>query len=260
LEAALSFVTESQLWVAAAVTSLSAYAARQLQVARPGPALLAVFFSTLFIYNLDKSLDLGKNPGSTRATRARWLAGAAASSLVLTLASGPLQTIWVVLSGCGICSLYAVPLGSKGLRLKDVPGTKSLFVGLSVASAVLLVPLAHAGEIHVTGSTLWLFSFVATLTTLNATLFDIRDLTQDRAAGLSSLPVLLGATRTRAVLLVVALLGFGCVVRWAPQLRAEAAMSWMLCTLFCFLLTPNSPRAAYAWLVDGALFVPWLFG
>lgn len=261
VEGLASFVIESQLWVALAVTSLSAYAARELGIARPGPALLAVFFSTLFIYNLDTSLDLDKDPHSPRATRARWFALSAAVCLGVTLASGPVLPALVVLLGGGFCSLYAIPLGRAKFRLKNVPGTKSAFVGISVAAAVLLVPLAHAGEIPVAGArVLWLFALLVTLTTLNATLFDVRDLHQDRGLGLATLPVLIGESRTRALLLVFAALGFGLVLSCAPELHLEAMTCWIVCTVFCLVLSPRSPRAAYSLLVDGALFLPWLLG
>jgi hypothetical protein len=260
LEGLSSFVVDSQLWVAAAVTSLAAYTVRELGIARPEHALSGVFFSTLFIYNLDRSLDLAKGGDAARSHRARWLAGGAIACLAITLTRGPLLPALVVLGGGALCSLYAVPLGKRRFRLKDVPGTKSLFVGSSVAAAVIVVPLAHAESFRLAPGALWLFVFVVTLTTLNATLFDVRDLGQDRAGGLRSLPVLLGERRTRALLFVGAAVGFGAVVYGAPALRLPSAACWALCTVYCLALSPSSPRSAYAWLVDGALFVPWLLG
>jgi 4-hydroxybenzoate polyprenyltransferase len=250
-------LVQSHLWVACAVLSLAAHAASRLGVASPGRALVTVFFSTLLIYNLDTSLDLNDHPESARARRARWLAGSCCLALMATLATGHLSATLLVVGGAFVCSLYAVPLPWSGRRLKDIPGTKSLFVGTSVAAAVVLVPVVYEG-LPLTGRVLEVFSFTVTLTTVNATLFDVRDWVEDRQSGLASLPVLLGPAKTRLLLALTATVGFVGVAQLAPAMSVEAVACWALCVAFCLALSERSARSQYAWLVDGALFVPWL--
>ncbi len=268
------YCVRSHLWVAGAVTSLAAFSMKQLELGTSLTSLAIVFFSTLLIYNLDTTLDLrgvGSNGAPpfegnaadlpTRQLRASGLCCGALASLLASLIATSWQTAIWVLAGAAICCLYAVPLGSRRLRMKALPGAKSLVVGSAVAIAVVTVPWVEAGSSHALSLdrpawyVLW---FVATLTTVNATLFDIRDLRQDQLRGLRTLPVVFGLSATRRALVLAAVVSFLALALLVPELRLDAML--LLATLVPLTLTlsPGSPRSAYAWLVDGALFLPWL--
>lgn len=267
----------THLWVAAAVTSLAGFAAHQLEYTPSLAALGVVCFSTLLIYNLDTAIDL-KSPRSVRSaraaqsvrsTRAAWGESEARQKRALRLALFALVAVlallttlhWttttLVATGAAICCLYAVPLGSRGYRMKALPGAKSFVVGSAVAIAVVFVPLVEHGGAW--PAQCWpTLALIATLTLVNATLFDVRDLEHDRAFGVRTLPVILGQKTTRFVLGLSATASLGVLATLEPRLRQSA---WLLLgTLLPLIawLSPRSPKSAYAWLVDGALFLPWL--
>lgn len=265
----LGLCVQSHLWVAAAVSSLAAYTSLRSDVELSMPGLLLVWFSTLLIYNLDTALDLhAKSKLADAATstsalvpprlrHARWLALLAGLGLLVALAGAAPLSAALVIAGASFCCSYSLPLGTRRLRLKALPGFKSFLVGGAVAVATVSVPLTEAGQSWSFGSwqILW---FVATLTTYNATLFDIRDLTYDQKRRLRTLPVLFGLARTRLGLACVGGGSFLLLAISAPHLRLEALSQLCLLLPLTFLLGPNSPRSAYAWLVDGTLFLPWL--
>jgi 4-hydroxybenzoate polyprenyltransferase len=99
---------------------------------------------------------------------------------------------------------------------------------------------------------------LATLTIVNATLFDVRDVEQDAARGLRTLPLVLGLKATRAVLGVGATGVLTTIAAIEPRLSRPAWLVLAALLPLVVLLGPRSPRSAYAWLVDGALFLPCL--
>lgn len=258
----------THLWVAAAVTSLAGFAAHQLEYTPSLAALGVVCFSTLLIYNLDTAIDL-KSARSVRSVRSAWGEFEARQKRALSLALFALVAVlallttlhWttatLVAAGAAVCCLYAVPLGSRGYRMKALPGAKSFVVGSAVAIAVVFVPLVERGGAW--PAQCWpTLALIATLTLVNATLFDVRDLEHDRAFGVRTLPVILGQKTTRFVLGLSATASLGALATLEPRLRQSA---WLLLgTLLPLIawLSPRSPKSAYAWLVDGALFLPWL--
>lgn len=253
------YAVRTHLWVAAAVTSLASFAAHELEFQPSLASLGVVFFSTLLIYNLDTAIDLtsphgAARPGQTRATRLLWLSLAAVVGLLTTM---HWSTSALVVGGAAVCCLYAVPLGRGGFRVKALPGAKSLVVGGAVAIAVVLVPLVEHG-VAWPPQTWATLGFLGTLTFVNATLFDVRDLDQDRVRGVRTLPVILGPKATRVVLGVGATASFSALATVEPRLRQSAWL--MLATLLPMILalSPRSPKSTYAWLVDGSLFIPWL--
>lgn len=252
-------LVRTHAWVAAGVTSLASFAAQQLEFEPSLAALGVVFFCTLLIYNLDTAIDLTPRRGEasarqTRATRLTALALAAVIGLLTTL---HWTTCALVVGGAAVCCLYAVPLGRRKLRMKALPGAKSLVVGSAVATAVVLVPLVEHGPAWTAavGSTL---AFLGTLTIVNATLFDVRDLEQDRARELRTLPVILGPKATRFLLGIGATASVGALAALEPRLRQPAGLVLAALLPLILWLNPRSPKSAYALLVDGALFIPWL--
>jgi len=61
------------------------------------------------------------------------------------------------------------------------------------------------------------------------------------------------------VLLSVAVVAaFGTLAALEPRLRQPAWLVLGALLPLSLALGPRSPKSAYAWLVDGALFLPWL--
>ena len=252
------YCVRTHIWVSLGVTALAAFSIRQLGLETHATPLSIVFFSTMLIYNLDTSLDLAKAPTFSerrRARRAATLSLGSLGALLAWLASCPWPAIVLVVAGAGFSCLYAVPLGPRGMQVKALPGMKSLVVGVAVAVAAVAVPmLSQSASVGPsTASTFW---FIVTMTTMNATLFDVRDYRQDLERGLRTLPVVLGLRSTRRNLALVGGASFWGVAVVEPSLRVQALVAFCVLAPLCFVLGPRSSRAAFAWLVDGALMLP----
>jgi 4-hydroxybenzoate polyprenyltransferase len=101
--------------------------------------------------------------------------------------------------------IYSMPILPKGFRyrrLKEIPVLKSLLVAIAWALPPALLPVYISGA-SLDLVTLAVILFFFSLVFINTVLFDIRDLEGDRAAGVYTLPVLLGIPRTKTLLTVV---------------------------------------------------------
>ena len=131
------------------------------------------------------------------------LALAGALTLAAGLGSRPLALL-VAMSVLGI--LYSVPIFPKPLSgiikirgLKEIPGSKTLFVAMAWAFVTVLVPvLSHptpAGKLIVGA-----FLFVLLLVYVRSALFDVFEVLGDRIVGKETLPVSIGEKKTMSLL------------------------------------------------------------
>jgi 4-hydroxy-3-methylbut-2-enyl diphosphate reductase len=115
-------------------------------------------------------------------------------------------------------------------KLKDIPGSKTIFVALAwgIVTA-LLPPLAQQGKLSTEASVAFLFS--AILVFIRSTLYDFKDIQGDLMVGKETIPIVLGKRKSEN--LVVALLFFlGGVLSFAPFLQwATAVTSFLLASL-----------------------------
>ncbi|MDY7030839.1 MAG: 4-hydroxy-3-methylbut-2-enyl diphosphate reductase [Thermodesulfobacteriota bacterium] len=102
--------------------------------------------------------------------------------------------------------MYGVTIIPKGLRkilkyktLKDIPGSKTLFVALAWG-AVISVPPALAVNQRVSISTGIAFLFVSILVFVRSAFFDITDIQGDRIVGKETIPIIIGEGKTKNLL------------------------------------------------------------
>ena len=233
----------SNIYIALAAVCLTYQTYYLVGAAPHSVGLLAlVFFATLSIYNLDRLVSSSREDAVELTERHRWIAehtrwlwGLAAVGAIGTAAS----LLWVpmeVLYGLvplGVISLaYSLPFlvrGDKKLRLKDVPGLKIFLIALVWGCVTVVLPALDAEVSPLDADVMWasveriLFIFAITLP------FDVRDLARDRQSGIRTLPMALGAQKTRwlavglmAVFCAVALGHYG--LQWqAPTVPMLAA-------------------------------------
>ena len=172
-----------------------------------------VFAATLLVYNLDAVLPFKhRQPAGTSGRKAwqqqhrRALAVLAGTSAVLAgylfLADGWWRYLPGLLPLAALALLYSWPLARwRGQRraLREVPLLKIFLIAgvwsaitVGVPTLALQRPLAQA-----VGLLAQRFCLVLAL----AIVFDIRDLSRDRAAGTRTFPVVLGPARAKAVAL-----------------------------------------------------------
>jgi (E)-4-hydroxy-3-methyl-but-2-enyl pyrophosphate reductase len=111
-------------------------------------------------------------------------------------------------------------------KLKDIPGSKTIFVALAWGIVTsLLPPLAQEGRL-LTGS-IPAFLFTAILVFIRSTLYDFKDIQGDLLVGKETIPIVLGKRATE--ILVFSLLFFlGGILALAPPLQWAPTVTYLL--------------------------------
>ena len=259
----------SSAWLAGAAAAQTAASFRRWPTAGGVSyrVVVLVFAATLLVYNLDAVLPFKhRQPAGTSGRKAwqqrhrRGLAalagGAALVAGYLFLADGWGRYLPALLPLAALALLYSWPLARwRGQRraLREVPLLKIfLIAGVWSAITVGLPTLAlHRPLAEAVGLLAQRFCLVLAL----AIVFDIRDLSRDRAAGTRTFPVVLGRAGAKAVALAflagAMLLGFE---------RGVAPLGLGLTGLAAatVILLADERRGDYffAFLADGVLLVP----
>jgi len=176
------------------------------------PVLALLFASTLGLYNFCILIIRSKEPQKSSYRRIRWFFGYHRLMVTITIAALlSLIPLFFLLANSskllliGLAALsfgYGLPLFTKKGRksgLRNVPGLKPVLITLVWTLSCVLLPIFEAQDslhIVVPESNIWIifskrFLFIAALTVP----FDIRDLFQDRIAGLKTIPVAFGEQR-----------------------------------------------------------------
>ncbi len=270
----LRWVVYPNLWVASGITSLMWFVQQCLGLPLDWRPLVLIFSIALIPYILDRVVDTVVQPMPDRrrqlfrGTRILLLLGMAVTVTGILIGTAPMAVRWVC---CGVIVpvIYGLPIFPKPeaeqiqwYRLKDVPGLKAWIVCLTITYGVLAVPVAYGGrgidaQVLLTG--LFLLMFVGT----NSHVFDVRDLESDRETGVQTMPVLVGVGGTRVILtclngVMVSILASA----WLQGIAAPDPRIVISATAislgYLWVLTPETPRNAYDFWIDGCLFLPAL--
>lgn len=112
-------------------------------------------------------------------------------------------------------------------RLKDIPGSKTLFIALAWSAVAALIPAWGLGRIIFNPQMLVSFLFVFAFVYIRSALTEIFDIQADRLVGKETLPIMLGEKSTIAILkgLTVFLI---CLLLGAPLLGYATGVSFWL--------------------------------
>ncbi|MEM7164003.1 MAG: hypothetical protein AAF581_00980 [Planctomycetota bacterium] len=231
-----NWLFRSRIWVAGAAAALTAFVELQWHTA---PFSLSAFFSlpvaivfcaTVLIYGVDDLWDGLKELDRQPRLAQPLLVVSAFIALVIALCWAPQAVVWIVVPGLIACLGYGAPLFGLRSRIasqillddldggtrkqrrsgwKVLPGVKSAFVAVALTTAAVAIPWLCCEARPPIEELIAAVVCVFVITVNNATLFDVSDLRRDRVAGIPTLPVLIGAARTRCSLItlhVVALL------------------------------------------------------
>jgi 4-hydroxybenzoate polyprenyltransferase len=252
---------------ASAITALGGAACTILQIdwGRSAPLWFAGY---LFVYNADR---LYSDPADRFNTpmRSSWSARLRGCRVVLVWFSGGILGAWPLVTGrfwllfplavtFGVLCFYSRPIPGAGFRLKDLPYLKSLLA--PVAIAVVLVPWPALESGNVSRQKEWLvFWWIFLILTINALVFDYRDIIGDRFTGTKTIPVLLGHRRTRGLLLLLAgaLVLITVALCWlhlaGPQMPVVLTLG---CAVLLFSLRRRIHPTLLSVLADILLFLP----
>ena len=224
-----------------------AYASVTIQGMQPrlSWALVASFYVfSMHVLNrlTDKASERYNQPGRTEFYESwgSWMIFAGVSSAGVALALAWFQGglpffLLLAISGLGmIYNIRIFPGGpGKGIhyqRLRDIPGSKTLFVALAWGIVTSILPALAAGERVLPGTAI-AFLFSVILVFVRSTLYDFNDIQGDLMVGKETIPIVLG--RRRAEILAVGLLIFlGGLLAVAGRLGWAAPVTpWLLFSL-----------------------------
>ncbi len=209
------FLMESNLYVSLGAGFL-AYASLKLQGIEG--TLLYFFIVAAYIYavhNLnhftDKEADAFSDPGRAIffAKHERLiillslLAAAFALSLSYSLGLFPFLFLFFI---CILGTLYGVKIIPDFLdpiiplrRLKDIPGSRTLFIALAWAAVAAFLPAWNSGQ-RFTPGLIAAFLFVLAFVFVRSALLEVFDVQADRMVGRETLPILIGERSTLILL------------------------------------------------------------
>ena len=243
-----------------------AYATCVFLAVEPYPAILAILFlGTFAIYTTNRFTDLDEDRLSHPVRYSfvmrhkHALLALAGSSYVAALAvalTGGLQTVWVVMLPAVLALLYnvkwmpALPVS----RLKEITGVKNTTVALAWAIGTVFVPVFYVSRSP--GFSAWVaFGYTFLMCFINTVLFDIRDVRGDAHYGIGTIPVTLGVSRTKRLLLLLN----GLLAMWVGGMVMAGAISTfglvmlataLYLTLVTWATTPRNVRFACEILAD----------
>ena len=208
LEGVLSFVTVTSIFTGAVVVAIL-YISFLLQgILSSALLLIATFFLGVSVYSLNKVTDLKEDlvnlPDRARFVKQHrdFLLFVSLESIniavVLAFLSNP-SAIIIILLAFSVGVFYSI--GMRRLKLKNVLLLKNIMIAGTCTVAAALLPLAvHAGIPFVV---LMVAYFIFLKALINSMLFDVRDIDGDRKAGVRTVPLSLGRTKTRNLLLLL---------------------------------------------------------
>ncbi|WP_394295691.1 UbiA family prenyltransferase [Candidatus Methanoperedens nitratireducens] len=98
--------------------------------------------------------------------------------------------------------LYSIRLSKNLPRLKDITGVKNIIIALTWAVSSTLLPIIYSsGRIDI--YTLLIFYFFFFKSYINSILFDACDIEGDSMHGMRTIPILLGKSKTKKLLLIL---------------------------------------------------------
>ena len=231
----LNLVVISSVWISFVASCCPLLVGVVYYIPLPPYAPVVAFLCAFFVYSWDKvsgsTEDLLNTPG--RAVLATYpikelalLAYLAASAVILAAD----RTKWYCVAVFGAAGwVYTLRIGSR--RPKDIPGLKNLIV--AGACTVCFAGLAGAG-----------FCLIFFLILINTIIFDIRDVIGDAAAGVRTVPVLIGVSRTVWILAILDL----------PLIYLDP-IAGLIGAGLIFYFRHQRPSLLYDYLVDGWVII-----
>ncbi len=208
LEKIISFLVSNSLFIALVCVFLTYTTFEFLNVQPNILLLLAVFLSTFSIYSLNRLTDLEEDLINA-PEREAYVKGKEKTLLALCILSYGVAlllgflvspvSILVLLFPLFIGILYSMEFSRNIPRLKNISGMKNISVSLSWTVGAVFLPLIFKYPGFLVVSLLFYFVFVKCL--VDTISFDIRDVEGDRKSGVKTIPVLLGRSNTRLLLL-----------------------------------------------------------
>lgn len=243
------YLVNSNIYISLAAVALTM--ATQIQLGmKPQlhPYLFLIFFATLCEYNVHRFVTVLTKKAALESDKHKWVKDHLIGFYVLVFLSvaGFIITVFSakrdVLLGLAPIALitlfYSIPVyGNKRtiFRLRGIPYLKIFMISFTWSAATILLPVIQSGQhfplYHIALMMIERFIFVFAITIP----FDTRDMEDDKAVGLKTLPLLLGEKRSMA-LSYISVLAFTaiCVFHYSYLKEPFIVMALVLSALITF--------------------------
>lgn len=231
--------------------------------------LLFVFFSTLFIYNVQRVLFATKFYVSDHSERHRWILNHKKQLIILTVFSLtsilfisffiPSENL-ILLMGTGIiASAYFLPF----VNLRRIPGVKALLVAAVWTAVTVYFPIRFSSvSAGFTSITAGHRNFILLITERFLFLlalciaFNIRDIQFDKNSGVNTLPVIYGIEKAKLIAYCLLLLFVVTLFIRDPSIVSICmAVSGGLTAWLIAKSYPESGEMHYSFLIDGTMIL-----
>lgn len=280
LNKGFKFLLLSNIMVALGAFSL-AYAAAVLEGKRPVIIFpMLAFFYIYAIHVIYRFLDKGASTYNDPERAAFYrrhrlflvMTGILSILCALGLSYSIGSRVFLVMAGLIILGIfYSIPIVPSGVRqfsryvkIKDIPGSKTLLEALAWTVVITLVPLLAAGDIKWPAAIITFF-VILSIAFVRTAFFDIFQVQGDLIVGAETLPVTIGEKRTISLLKWI-IVSAALLLVIAPIFDLVSPFSLLL--LICFFslamcLTAYEKRRIYPGifleaLVEGNLFLAGL--
>jgi len=221
IESIGNFLLESSLYLSLGAVSMY-YAIDSFQGIRPSTTMMYIIFFYIFaMHNFNRYYERLRNeysePARTRffETYGKTLIVAAfiasLSTLYLSYLLG-LKTFFLLLFSYFMGIIYSVriiPLKRVSFinykRLKDIPGSKDIFVSVAWAWILVMIPMFNK-DIYFSYEAMSVLAFTLITVFTRSVVFDAVRIEGDRIVGRETIPILIGTKHTRTMLLLFTLM------------------------------------------------------
>lgn len=246
---------------------------------RPWALAFFIFFSTLFTYNFQRLVRIGKHTGSY-SNRLYWMVShrgkltiiTALSFIGIATAAFYISFEALLLAGlAGFISLaYVLPVfkfRKENYMFRDIPFFKIFLISFTWTIVTVWLPYEDCtGSMLQAGSDVYWIAVRRFLFIFSITLpFDIRDMKYDREAGLKTIPLQIGVRRTKllAILLQLLAIFLSCAQYYpggllsAPELIA-LIFSYLLTIAVISMARVDRPELYFSGLLEGTMILQFL--
>jgi (E)-4-hydroxy-3-methyl-but-2-enyl pyrophosphate reductase len=273
LEIIGEFIVESSLYLGLGAVSMC-YASLVFQEVRPSATILSIAFLYVFAVHVfnrfhEKLKDEFFDPARSRFFRdygkALNISATAASfvSLYLSYILG-LRDFMLLLFSYLMGVIYSIRIVPKRLqpftqykRIKDIPGSKDIFVSLAWAWVIVLIPMLNK-QLSFSYKSISILVFVTLTVFIRSVIFDIVSIEGDRIIGRETIPILTGPRRTQIMLLALSVIAgvfmfSSAAFALVPSLGYYLVLSpvFMVTCLYVFQKKRIQPGILFEAVIDG---------
>lgn len=246
--------------------SLSEFFLRNFELTHNSSLPYFLFAATTFTYNFHRRIGYALSTDSRRSSAIEWmlrhsLLSRSISLIALVLSiyfyrDLPSSSIWVIIP-ISILSLLYVQRLSEGKVLREVPFLKIFVISLVWALAIIALP-ASIFKIDLVEASLLFFAFFLFMIA-EIIPFDVRDIEQDQADQIMTIPIALGSSKSKIIAYLLLL--FSNFLIW---ISAEVFISLPFSIASIYLGTliyfqrEDKDDYFYSIWVESSLIIPWI--